>query len=428
MKRKTHKILTLILAMLSLFALLAPTAAFADNAGNEELRDLIVYYKDHGAAAETDIQRTLESLYEIDPEKAQIWQDIMERWQILNNTDAYSTEVPTGLPTDDSLAIIILGYALNDDGSMKEELIGRLQTGLAFANAYPNAYVVVTGGGTAADAPEVTEGGAMGKWLLENGLAEDRLIVEDTAANTILNAENTYNILRECYPQVNSISIVTSDYHLPRANVLFYTKLRLYASEAGQGELALLPGCGFAAGHEGYESITLQANNVASIAGVSIKGRSSQLSTLIGMTVKKDKNGDLYVRALYENGYERQIDDLVKLKATKSGTTITYVENGVTVSGILASNQKNAAYYSQPYLKKLRMETTKDRLTLLGMCAQSTLEKASVTAQSVGNHIKNTTVITLVSTLAGCAVLGYAALKTIEWRNRFVAQVKESGN
>ena len=31
-----------------------------------------------------------------------------------------------GLPNDDSLCITVLGFALNDDGTMKDELVGRL--------------------------------------------------------------------------------------------------------------------------------------------------------------------------------------------------------------------------------------------------------------------------------------------------------------
>lgn len=35
------------------------------------------------------------------------------------------------------MSVVILGFALNDDGTMKEELVGRLQTGLAIAKEYP---------------------------------------------------------------------------------------------------------------------------------------------------------------------------------------------------------------------------------------------------------------------------------------------------
>ena len=67
------------------------------------------------------------------------------------------------------LCIVIMGYDLRDDGSMKEELIDRLVVGLSSALKYPNAYVAVTGGATS-DVPGVTEAGQMAQWLMERGL------------------------------------------------------------------------------------------------------------------------------------------------------------------------------------------------------------------------------------------------------------------
>ena len=68
---------------------------------------------------------------------------------------------------------------------MKQELINRLQVGLDSAKKYPNSYIAVTGGGTAANNPNVTEGGLMGQWLLDHGLDEKRLIVENKAPDTV---------------------------------------------------------------------------------------------------------------------------------------------------------------------------------------------------------------------------------------------------
>lgn len=96
--------------------------------------------------------------------------------------------LPENLPQDDSLALVILGGGLNADGSMKDELIRRLNVGLDCAEQYPNAYVVCTGGATAKENKDVTEAGQMGAWLLENGLEEDRLILEDRSRSTIENA------------------------------------------------------------------------------------------------------------------------------------------------------------------------------------------------------------------------------------------------
>ena len=221
MKRTPKKLLSMLLALVMILGLAAAPVRAAESA-KECIADLIGYYKQYQEAAETDIQRTLEELALIDAEQAEAWEQIMAYWSHVNTDMVVNIgTVPENLPEDDSVAIVILGFALNADGTMKDELIGRLQTGLAIAEAYPESYVVVTGGGTAANNPDVTEGGLMGDWLLEQGLAEDRLIVENKAPNTVGNAENTYKILSEEYPEVKSLVMVTSDYHVPRGCILF---------------------------------------------------------------------------------------------------------------------------------------------------------------------------------------------------------------
>ena len=55
----------------------------------------------------------------------------MEYWDYVNTDMNVNVDVlPDGLPNDDSLCITVLGVALNDDGTMKDELVGRLQTDL----------------------------------------------------------------------------------------------------------------------------------------------------------------------------------------------------------------------------------------------------------------------------------------------------------
>ena len=220
---KTKKLTAMILAFVLVLGLVitpAPVRAAGD--AKSCISNLIGYYRSYQEAAETDILRTQKELQKIDPVQAEAWEQIMAYWSYINTEMQVNIgTVPEGLPEDNSVAIVILGFALNADGTMKEELIGRLETGLAIAKAYPNSYVVVTGGGTAKENPNVTEGGLMGAWLLEQGLAEERLIIENKAPSTVGNAENTYKILAEQYPQVDSIDMVTSDYHVPRGCILF---------------------------------------------------------------------------------------------------------------------------------------------------------------------------------------------------------------
>ena len=124
------------------------------------VQQLIAYYRDDQEDAETDIARVLSEMAEVDTQKAEAWTQIMDYWSYVNTDMPVNLNVaPDGLAQDDSLCIVILGFALNIDGTMKDDLIGGLETGLASAEKYPNAYVVVTGGGQAAGNPNVTEGG-----------------------------------------------------------------------------------------------------------------------------------------------------------------------------------------------------------------------------------------------------------------------------
>ncbi len=310
---------------------------------SEYVKQLIVYYRDHQENAQTDIERVLAEMAEVNPERADVWTQIMDYWSYINTDMTVNINtVPEGLPTDDSMVVVILGFQLNSDGTMKDELIGRLETGLAIAEAYPNCYVAVTGGGTASGNPSVTEGGLMGQWLLDQGVSADRLIIENKAPSTVGNAENTYKILNEEYPQVKSFVMVTSDYHVPRGCILFYSKCLLAAHELGGETLELISNGGHYTGSNGYESISLQASGVASVAGVSLSGVNVTLSELESLKVTQNtlfqpgNELDITVEALYDSGYVRDVTDLAAVtgfdasQSAEQEITVSYTENGIT--------------------------------------------------------------------------------------------------
>lgn len=98
----------------------------------------------------------------------------------------------------------------------------------------------------------------MAAWIIANGLDENRLIVENKSKSKVQNAQFTYAILREKYPTLKSLAIVTSDYHVQRGCLLYYSQLLLSAYDAGDNLLDVISNAGYKAGHEGYESISLQ--------------------------------------------------------------------------------------------------------------------------------------------------------------------------
>lgn len=149
---------------------------------------MISYYSTYQSTAKTDIQRLVEKLKALNSTKGEEWEKIMKYGDYVNTDMNVNVD---GLPNDDSLCITVLGVALSDDGTMKDELVGRLQTALASAQKYPNAYVAVTGGGTAKNNPNATEADQMAAWMSANGLDENRLIVENKSKSTVQNAQFT---------------------------------------------------------------------------------------------------------------------------------------------------------------------------------------------------------------------------------------------
>ena len=358
------------------------------------VQQLIAYYRDDQEDAETDIARVLSEMAEVDAQQAEAWTQIMDYWSYVNTDMPVNLNVaPDGLAQDDSLCIVILGFALNSDGTMKDELIGRLETGLASAEKYPNAYVVVTGGGTAAGNPNVTEGGLMGEWLLEHGLDEERLIVEDQAPDTVGNAENTYRILSEQYPSVKDLVMVTSDYHVPRGSILFYSKCLLSAYESGGEPLQVIANAGYETGSQGYESIALQASGVASVAGVSVSSERLPLSQLSGLTITQDEIYEagqplqLQVTARYDTGFSRDVSDAITIsgfdpaQGSDQEITVSYSENDITIDAQFSLSEKSQSFASAAYLEKRIEEIEQMDLSVYTDSSVNTLQEALAQAK-----------------------------------------------
>ncbi|MBR6966390.1 MAG: YdcF family protein [Clostridia bacterium] len=162
--------------------------------------------------------QALAALAALDPALGDRWARIMDLWEtpvVVNDA------LPDGLPEDDTLCLVVLGFHLNTDGTMREELIERLKVLLAEARRYPNAVIVCTGGPTAAGDPDATEAGRMAEWLEEQGVDPARVAAEDRSLTTAQNAVFTFDLLAERFPQVKQIAIISSDYHIATGVLLF---------------------------------------------------------------------------------------------------------------------------------------------------------------------------------------------------------------
>lgn len=93
----------------------------------------------------------------------------------------------------------------------------RLKAAEEYLTQHPDAVCVVTGGQGAGE--DIPEGQAMKNWLVENGIAEERIYAETTSRDTQENLENAAEILVE-HQLGSEIVIVTDGFHEYRASLL----------------------------------------------------------------------------------------------------------------------------------------------------------------------------------------------------------------
>lgn len=330
-----RKLLCGILALILACSMTIPALA-ANSDARDCIEKMVTYYRYYQDDAQLDLELLTAKLSEIDEEQARKWTQIMEFWSWVNTEMDIDTEIlPDGLAQDDSLCIVVLGYALKKNGDMQSELIGRLETALACAEKYPNAYIACTGGGTARNNDSVTEAGEMAKWLARKGIDEARIIVEDESLSTVNNAQYTCELLHTQYPQVTQLAIVTSDYHQGRGPLLFQAESILCGYDMNVCSIASYR----TEDHE-LDSLKVQANALAGLADFSIEdAKKPKLSKLTGITVSGDTQCqagmelNLRVYAVYSTGLKKEVtmySNFSGFDMNKAGiqtVTVKYAEN-----------------------------------------------------------------------------------------------------
>ncbi|MFE3000133.1 YdcF family protein [Nocardia sp. NPDC059246] len=108
--------------------------------------------------------------------------------------------------------IAVLGYGLLPDGSMRPELVNRMQAAWLQAIASPLSPILVTGGN-----PQngITEAAAMQGWLIGHGIPAGRIVADHRAGSTVQNALFGAQLLRDA--GATSAIVVTSPNHIRRA-------------------------------------------------------------------------------------------------------------------------------------------------------------------------------------------------------------------
>jgi vancomycin permeability regulator SanA len=150
----------------------------------------------------------LKAARQISQSRAADLQDIVDRVKRI------ITSPPTRTMDSNSQAIVTLGYKLNDDGSMDDTLIRRLETTLQLAKEQGSAKLVLSGG-IATNGR--TESAAMTEWLISRGISSDRIVEESTARNTVENGLCSARLLAD--HRIRHATLVTSAAHMRRGQI-----------------------------------------------------------------------------------------------------------------------------------------------------------------------------------------------------------------
>lgn len=224
MSKQVKRIVTGILVIAVLLSIgMSASAGYREDlnpASREVIENILMLYGAYGDASAEKIADLLAELALSDEAAAEKCVEILGLWRD-DELTVHEDILPDGLPDTDELCLVALGFQLNPDGTMKDELIHRLETLKSCAEKYPNALIVCTGGGTARENPDATEAGEMARWLRENGIEASRIIVENQSQTTAQNALFTLDILEKNFPQVTKLAIISSDYHIATGVLLF---------------------------------------------------------------------------------------------------------------------------------------------------------------------------------------------------------------
>lgn len=110
--------------------------------------------------------------------------------------------------------VIVLGCGIRGE-RVSVGLAKRLNKAAEYHEKNPDAVIIVSGGqGPQEDIPEAL---AMKRYLVEKGIAEDKIIMEDKSTSTITNFRNSKEIMQEEGLSLSSVVFVTNGYHVYRA-------------------------------------------------------------------------------------------------------------------------------------------------------------------------------------------------------------------
>lgn len=111
-------------------------------------------------------------------------------------------------------AIIVFGAGIRGE-ALSENLTNRLNAAVTYHEKNPNAFIVVSGG----QGPEedITEALAMEKYLVGQGIPQNKILKEEQATSTAENFQYSKELLEDVFEENLSVAFITNDYHVYRA-------------------------------------------------------------------------------------------------------------------------------------------------------------------------------------------------------------------
>ena len=126
------------------------------------------------------------------------------------------------IPKFDKDFIMILGCQIKKDGSLTKLLKGRVDRAIEFSKMQKEKagkdIVFVPSGGKGND-EIISEAQAMKKYLIEQGIKEENILIEDKSKNTFENIKFSNNIIKE-KKENSKIAFSTTNYHVFRAGCI----------------------------------------------------------------------------------------------------------------------------------------------------------------------------------------------------------------
>ncbi|MBN2651327.1 MAG: YdcF family protein [Spirochaetales bacterium] len=133
---------------------------------------------------------------------------------VLYSLPILSAEETTDTGIEQYDAVVILGKALNSDGTMLHELYERLYWGAKPYFEGKTGTIILTGSKNRGNA-DISEAEAMQNYLLEKGVSPSDIMLETRANTTVENALYTSQLIRE--KGIKSILLCSSPYHMNRS-------------------------------------------------------------------------------------------------------------------------------------------------------------------------------------------------------------------